>query len=278
MSEYQESHPVKALCESFGVHRSSYAYWSKETRNRVVISPELECAVRQAYDLSNGSAGARSIAGMVSAGGFSISRFIAGKAMKHLDLKSCQPPKHSYKKPGKVHVEVENVLNREFDVSQPNKVWCTDVTYIWTGGEWSYLAVVLDLFARRPVGWALSNSPNSALTIKALKMAYESRGRPKGVMVHSDQGCHFTSKAYREKLNAYGIKHSMSRRGNCWDNAPMERFFRSLKTEWMPDNGWSDRLSAKHAINNYIIKYYNKVRPHQHNQGLSPAQKEMAHK
>ena len=168
---------------------------------------------------------------------------------------------------------MSNHLNREFDVDAPNTVWCTDVTYIWTGDEWTYLAVVLDLFARRPVGWALSNSPDSALTIKALNMAYVARGRPRNLMLHSDQGCHFTSKAYRKQLKRYGIKHSMSRRGNCWDNAPMERFFRSLKSEWMPKKGWPDSLSAKHAINNYILRYYNCVRPHQHNDGLTPIKK-----
>lgn len=206
----------------------------------------------------------------------SITRFVASKAMKHLGLVSRQPPKRHYKKADKLHADVENTLNREFNVSRPNKVWCTDVTYIWTGNEWSYLAIVLDLYARRPVGWAMSSNPDSSLTIKALKRAYENRRRPKGVMVHSDQGCHFTSKAYRKRLKSYGFKHSMSRRGNCWDNAPMERFFRSLKTEWMPANGWPDSLTAKQAINNYILKYYNKIRPHRHNGGLSPSQKEKA--
>lgn len=197
--------------------------------------------------------------------------------MKYLGLKSKQPPKHYYKKASKPNMHVKNHLNQSFNVSQPNEVWCTDVTYVWTGESWSYLAVVVDLFARRPVGWALSNSPDSALTTKALKMAYEGRGKPTGLTVHTDQGCHFTSKTYRKILKAYGIRHSMSRRGNCWDNAPMERFFRSLKTEWMPKNGWPDYLSAKHAINNYIMKYYNKVRPHQHNDGLTPIRKEQLH-
>ena len=238
------------------------------------MSAELAEAINSAYNLSNGSAGARTIASIVSGRGMRLSRFRAGRAMKHLGLSSTQPPKHTYKKADKAHIEVGNHLNREFDVEQPNKVWCTDVTYIWTGSEWAYLAVVLDLFARRPVGWSLSNSPDSSLTTKALKMAFEARGEPRGLMVHSDQGCHFTSKTYRKKLRAYGIKHSMSRRGNCWDNAPMERFFRSLKTEWMPKNGWPDFLSAKHAINNYILRYYIKVRPHQHNGGLTPAEKE----
>ena len=169
---------------------------------------------------------------------------------------------------------MENIVDRAFDVKAPNRVWCTDVTYIWTGQQWSYLAVVLDLFARRPVGWAMSNNPDTALTLNALDIAYQARGKPKNVIVHSDQGCHFTSKTYRKRLKRYGMIHSMSRRGNCWDNAPMERFFRSLKSEWMPKAGWPTPLEAKHAVNNYICRYYNRYRPHQHNDGLSPMQKE----
>lgn len=269
---------MKALCEAFDVHRSSYGYWVNETRCKPVISDELAVAVKQAFELSNSSAGARTVAQIVTTEGkMELTRFMASKAMKHLGLVSKQPPRHNYRKAEKPHLDIENSLNREFDVSQPNKVWCTDVTYIWTGDKWTYLSVVLDLYARRPVGWALSENPDTALTIRALEMAYESRGRPKGVMVHSDQGCHFTSKSYRKKLKAYDIKHSMSRRGNCWDNAPMERFFRSLKTEWMPKTGWPDYLSAKHAVNNYILKYYSRIRPHQHNNGLSPCQKEEAY-
>lgn len=153
--------------------------------------------------------------------------------MKELDLVSCQLPKHTYKKTQQEHVHIPNRLNRQFAVTEPNKVWCGDVIYIWTGQKWSYLAVVIDLFARKVIGWAMSNSPDSALTGKVLSMAYESCGRLSGVMFHSDQGCHYTSKKYRQLLWIHRITQSMSRRGNCWDNSPMERVFRSLKTEWI---------------------------------------------
>ncbi|MFT5351376.1 MAG: putative transposase [Planctomycetota bacterium] len=116
----------------------------------------------------------------------------------------------------------------------------------------------------------MSHSPNSQLTSDALTMAFESRGWPKGVMFHSDQGCHYTSRKFRQTLWRYQIKQSMSRRGNCWDNAPMERFFRSLKSEWMPQCGYPSFNEAKTAIIDYIIGYYSQVRPHQHNEGLAP--------
>ena len=110
----------------------------------------------------------------------------------------------------------------------------------------------------------------SGLTSNALKMAYESRGRPKGVMFHSDQGSNYTSRKFRQTLWKCRIKQSLSRRGNCWDNAPMERFFRSLKIEWMPTYGYRSFLQAQHHIVKYLIGYYSQLRPHQHNGGMSP--------
>jgi putative transposase len=116
----------------------------------------------------------------------------------------------------------------------------------------------------------MSLSPDSELTGKALSMAFETRGQPQNVIFHSDQGSHYTSRQYRQLLWRYRIKQSMSRRVTCWDNSPMQRFFRSLKTEWVPEIGYRSFVEAKHAVINYIIGYYNQVRPHQHNGGLSP--------
>ncbi|AQS35743.1 transposase [Shewanella psychrophila] len=194
--------------------------------------------------------------------------------MKQLGLVSCQLPKHSYKRADSEHVEIPNHLSRQFQVTEPNQVWCGDVTYIWTGNRWAYLAVVIDLFARKAIGWSMSFSPDSTLTGKALSMAFESRGRPQALMFHSDQGCHYTSRQYRQLLWRYQIKQSLSRRGNCWDNAPMERFFRSLKTEWVPSTGYSSFTEAKASIINYIVGYYSQVRPHQYNGGLTPNESE----
>ena len=140
-----------------------------------------------------------------------MSRYVASKRMKELSLVSCQLPFHRYKKTANEHLAIPNTLNREFTTDYPNQIWCGDVTYVWTGKRWSYLAVVLDLYSRQVVGWAMSNSPDSALTAKALRLAYESRGRPKGLMFHSDQGCHYTSLKFRQTLWRFQIKQSMSR-------------------------------------------------------------------
>lgn len=197
--------------------------------------------------------------------------------MKQLDLVSNQVPKHRYKKAEQAHAVIPNKLDRQFSASKPNEVWCGDVTYIWIGDRWAYLAVVLDLFSRRPVGWAFSLSPDTELTGSALSMAFEARNRPRGVMFHSDQGCHYTSCQYRQLLWRYRIEQSMSRRGNCWDNAPMERFFRSLKSEWVPAAGYHSFKDAEQSITDYILGYYSQVRPHCHNRGLSPVMAERAY-
>jgi len=270
IKQLKESYAVTDLCQAFDVHRSSYKYWVKRS-NTVNPRKLIERArVKEIFHESKDSAGARTIAEISTTRGFELSRYRATNLMKVCGLKSCQQPKHAYKKAEQEHIAIPNHLNREFDVLSPDKVWCGDVTYIWVGKRWAYLAIVMDLYARKPIGWAMSFSPDSELTADALAMAFESRGKPKELMFHSDQGCHYTSRKFRQQLWRYQIKQSMSRRGNCWDNAPMERFFRSLKSEWIPSTGYDCFAQAKHEIIDYIIGYYSQVRPHRHNDGLAP--------
>ncbi|WP_284209232.1 IS3 family transposase [Thalassotalea eurytherma] len=271
---HKARYPIKTLCDVFNVHRSSYKYWCLRDTSLSVEEVTLRAEVKSAHELSGGSAGARTIAEIVTQRGFLLSRYRATRFMKDLELVSCQLPQHAYKKGSKEHVAIPNLLQRQFYVTAPNQVWCGDVTYIWTGNRWAYLAVVIDLFARKPIGWAISHSPDSELTARALTMAYELRGRPENVMFHSDQGSHYTSRKFRQRLWRYQITQSMSRRGNCWDNAPMERFFRSLKTEWIPTIGYRGFNEAKIGITKYIIGYYSQVRPHQNNGGLTPNESE----
>ncbi|WP_120506316.1 IS3 family transposase [Rahnella bruchi] len=267
-------YPVATLCHVFGVHRSSYKYWKNRPEKPDGRRAVLRSQVLELHGISYGSAGARSIATMATQRGYQMGRWLAGRLMKELGLVSCQQPTHRYKRGGHEHVAIPNHLERQFAVTEPNQVWCGDVTYIWTGKRWAYLAVVLDLFARKPVGWAMSFSPDSRLTMKALEMAWETRGKPVGVMFHSDQGSHYTSRQFRQLLWRYRIKQSMSRRGNCWDNSLMERFFRSLKNEWVPMTGYVSFSDAAHAITDYIVGYYSALRPQEYNGGLSPNESE----
>ena len=178
----------------FELNRSSYKYWTNRSK---VISPshvKLISEVKAAHRASGGSARARTIASIVTTNGTQLSRYRAGKLLKELNLTSRQLPSHKYKKTGNERMNIRKILNREFSVSMPDQVWCGDVTYIWVGNRWAYLAVVMDLIARKVIGWAISFSPDTRLTSNALSMAFELRGRPKGVRFYSDQGCHYTSK------------------------------------------------------------------------------------
>ncbi len=256
------------------MNHSSFRYWLVRPTGLNAEALRLQVQVKAAHKLSGGSEGARTIATIVSREGEKLTRYRAGKAMKHAGIVSCQPPKHGYRPAQKAYVEIENHLQREFSPVAPNQVWCGDVTHLWTGDKWYYLATVLDLYGRKIVGFAMSDSPDSELTKRALSNAFEARGRPKDLVCHSDQGCHYTNLAFRQLIWKYQITQSMSRRGNCWYNAPMERYFRSLKTENMPKKGYRSEARAADSVRDYIYKYYNSVRPHSHNLGLSPNEKE----
>lgn len=236
----------------------------------------LRARVVELHEASRCAAGARSLSASLRLEGEVVGRYKTARLMAEAGVESKQPG-HVYKI-AKVESEVApNLLNREFDAAKPNQKWCGDVTYIWSGTQWTYLAVVMDLHRRELIGWAMSDSPDSELTKRALTVAYEARGCPKNVMFHSDQGCHYTSLSFRRLLWRYRMTQSMSRRGNCWDNAPMERFFRSLKTEWIPKNGYTSPSVAVADVLRYVTQYYNRVRPHSFNDYEPPiTQKQVA--
>ncbi|HFV0598809.1 TPA: IS3 family transposase [Escherichia coli] len=269
-----DSHTVVSLCSALEIHRSSYRYWRKR---RDTVNParvRLCSEIRRAWNQSRGSAGVRTLAEMLTQNGVPMSRYRAGRLMKYLNLSSCQPGKHQYKNARQEHTSLPNLLERQFAVPEPDRVWCGDITYLWAGNRWCYLAVVMDLFARRVIGWSLSAHADTALISSALRMAYETRGQPRDVVFHSDQGSQYTGLKYQQLLWRCRINQSVSRRGNCWDNSPMERFFRSLKTEWVPTNGYAGKDEARQQINDYILNYYNSVRPHHYNGGLTPEESE----
>lgn len=236
---------------------------------------QQRCELRRLFKASRNSAGSRALMSMMRELGYQIGRFKVRNLMKEAGLVSKQPGAHRYQVARSERPDIPNLLAREFDVQQPNQVWCGDITYVWAGGRWHYLSAVLDLYTRRVVGWAMSDKPDAELAIKALEMAYQQRGCPSGVLFHSDQGCQYGSRAFRQRLWRYRMTQSMSRRGNCWDNAPMERLFRSLKSEWLPAMGYMSLREAKRDISYYLMDYYNWRRPHQHNDGMTPAKAEV---
>tara|TARA_R100000935_G_scaffold58710_1_gene97199 strand:+ start:488 stop:1300 length:813 start_codon:yes stop_codon:yes gene_type:complete len=255
--------------------KSSY-YYGIKLKPISLDTVKTKALIRQIFNDSKRSAGARSTAAiLMNEHGIKLTRYMVGNLMAQMGLKSCQLKMHKYKHADEVHKTHDNILNRNFSPSAPNQVWTGDVTYVRIKGGWCYLAVVLDLYARRVVGFAISDSPDSILTAKALQMAYQTRLQPSEVLFHSDQGTHYTSKTFAESVaSCNGMMQSMSRKGNCWDNAPTERFFRSFKTEWMPKNGYENIAEAKSAIIDYIWGYYQTVRPHTFNNYLTPLEKE----
>ena len=261
---------MKELCGLLEVRRSSYYAYKARTRKPDVQRVNLRAKVTELFNESRGSAGSRTLKDQMNEAGFTIGRFKVRSLMREAGLKSRQPGPSPYKKYGQARVDIPNRLDRQFDVPEPNKVWCGDISYIWAGDRWHYLAVVMDLCTRRAVGSAISEKPNAQLVVDALEIALEARGYPKGLMFHSDQGSQYGSRRFRRILWRHRIQQSMSRRGNCWDNAPMERLFRSLKSEWLPPLGYKSLAAAKADINDYFMRYYNWRRPHGANDGMSP--------
>lgn len=247
-------------------------YYAHLARRRIdVRRVSLRSRINELFSQSRSSAGSRSIVAMLRDEGVEVGRFKVRSLMKEQGLISKQPGSHAYKKATVERPDIPNLLDRKFAVAAPNRAWCGDITYIWAQGRWHYLAVVLDLYSRRVVGWAMSSRPDADLVIKALDRAYEIRGRPRGVLFHSDQGSQYGSRSFRQRLWRYRMTQSMSRRGNCYDNSPMERLFRSLKTEWVPTVGYMTTALAEQDIGRYLMQRYNWTRPHQYNGFVPPA-------
>ena len=164
----------------------------------------------------------------------------------------------------------DNLLNRQFNPEHPNQAWAADITYIRTRAGWMYLAVVLELFSRKVIGWAMSPTMPAALVCRALKMAIAARKPPAGLIMHSDRGSQYASDEYQTLLKQHGMLCSMSRKGNCWDNAVMERFFLNLKTERVWRRNYANHLEAEKDITEYIVGFYNCVRLHSARGNLPP--------
>jgi transposase InsO family protein len=159
-------------------------------------------------------------------------------------------------------LEAPNLVKQEFNVPMPNKIWASDITQYWTGGGWIYLAVVMDLFSRRIIGWSMQGTLREGLVLDALEMAFQQRGEEAPEIFHSDQGSQYTSFALRDKLEEYGIKPSLSHRGSCYDNAVVESFFKTVKSELLRLMRFNSREEARAKLFEYIEVFYNRTRMH----------------
>jgi putative transposase len=224
---------------------------------------ELIARVRQIHSDTRGSYGSRRMSGQLRDDGYNASRYRARSLMEKagVSVKHRKKFKRTTDSNHKLPVAA-NLLNRQFEVERPNTVWCVDITYLWTIEGWLYLAVVLDLYSRKIVGWAMSNRLTAPLVKEALSMAYWRRKPEKGLIHHSDRGSQYAGNDYQKLLEQYSMVCSMSRKGNCWDNAVVESFFHSLKTEWIADIIYRTRDEARNDVIRYIEMFYNSHRLH----------------
>jgi len=280
ITEHQQAYPITTMCRVLRVSTSGYyAARDRPPSQQAQRRARIHQAVQSAYDEHHGIYGSWKITEVINQREEleSACRNTVLKAMRELGLKSrvCKAfkPTTTHSDPSKR--PALNLLDQNFVADQPNRKWVTDITYLPTDRGWVYLAVVMDLFGRKVVGWSIGDSLATDLVSGALRQAIESR-RPNGaeLLHHSDRGCQYTSDAYQKTLATLGITCSMSRTGCCYDNAAMERFFWSLKHEWTNHESYGDLDDARLSVFKYIDLFYNPKRIHQALGYLSPEQYE----
>ncbi len=269
IGQHRDSFPVAVMCRVLKVSPSGYyAALGREPSPRAVRHERIKQSVATVHAQSHGIYGSHKIADQLQKRDDleSACRNTVAAAMREMGLKSkvSKGFKPTTTQADPTKQAAENLLDRDFTAAAPNRKWATDITYLATAQGWVYLAVVIDLFSRKVVGWSLGASLATQLVSDALRQAIESR-RPDGkqLLHHSDRGCQYTSDAYQQTLRTLGITCSMSRTGDCFDNAVMERFFWSLKHEWTNHEPFADLDAARLSVFKYIETFYNPVRIHQ---------------
>jgi transposase InsO family protein len=254
------------------ISRSGYYAWRKRGKSsRQKENERLIPIVRAAHKKSKGTYGARRIAEEIEACGSACGRTKAGTLMKLAGVAAKQKKKFKVTTDSRHNLPVApNLLNRQFAVKDPDRVYVSDITYIWTHEGWLYLAVIIDLFSRQVVGWSLNVRMTGKLIMNALRMAIWRRRPFPGLIFHSDRGSQYCSNDFQKMLKAHGMISSMSRKGNCWDNAVAESFFGSLKTERVFFSNYMTREEAKRDIVDYIEMFYNSNRRHSYLGYLNP--------
>ncbi len=269
------AYPVEVLCRVLTVARSGYYAWCRRPLGvRAQQNQGLLTQIQTCYQASRGCYGSPRIHHELRAHGLQVGRHRVARLMRVNGLRSVRRPR-SWRQPvGTLQAVVRaNVLRRAFTATRPNEKWAADITYVPTRQGWLYLAVVIDLYSRRVVGWAMDAQQTTALTVTALEMALRQRPVLAGLLHHSDRGSQYGAMAYQQQLAIHGIRCSMSRPGNCWDNAVVESFFATLKTEWRVTEEWnSTRQHARTAIFEYVEGFYNRARRHSTLGYLSPVE------
>jgi putative transposase len=269
--------PVEVQCDVFGVSRSGYYAWKgRPEAPRAQEDAELVIDIKVASEVGRGNYGSPRVHRELRAQGRRISRKRVERLMRQEGIVARK--KRRFRKTtdsNHSHPIAPNVLARNFNVELPDTAWVTDVTYVWTHEGWLYLAAILDLFSRRVVGWAASANNDRALAISALDRATSARAPAAGLVHHSDRGSVYASGDYGEVLMSIGAVKSMSRKGDCWDNAVAESFFATIKGEMIDHEDYQTRAAAIAAIGDYIDGFYNPCRRHSAIGYVSPIEFEL---
>ena len=263
ISEHKKVWPISLMCDVFQVKRGGYYHFEKVSKE---LDPDHEAMlifIKEIARVTDYSYGSRRMRDALNALGYPVGRDKTKKLMKEAKVKA------RYKKKYKVttdsnhkHPVFENLVNRNFAVKELDTVYVSDITYIWTQEGWLYLAVVIDLCSRKVVGWSMSSRMKAQLVCDALTMATWRRRPQEGLIHHSDRGTQYASHKFRNLLKANGFKGSMSRKGDCWDNAVAESFFGRLKSERVQWKSYQTRQEAQQDILQYITMFYNEYRLH----------------
>jgi putative transposase len=279
IKQHEPQYPVRRLCQVMQVNRAGYYAWRKEpVTAKQQEDRRITGLIKQFWLESGGVYGYRKITDDLRDLGEPCGKNRVYRLMRAEGLRS-QTGYHRRpgKRYGKPSVVAPNHVQQQFDVREPNKVWVTDITYIRTHEGWLYLSVVLDLFSRQVIGWSMQQRIDRELAINALLMAVWRRQPKDEVIVHSDQGSQFSSYDWQDFLKAHNLVGSMSRRGNCHDNAVAESFFQLLKRERIKRRIYTDREEARSDVFDYIEMFYNPKRRHGYNDRLSPVEFERRH-
>jgi transposase InsO family protein len=270
---------VALMCRVLQVSRSGYYAWCKRPpAPRILKDQTLALEVAAIHAESRGRYGSPRVHAELRERGQRTGRKRVARLMRSAGL--CARERRRFRcTTDSAHgmTITGNLLERRFAVAAPNSGWVTDITYLWTFEGWLYLAVILDLFSRRVVGWAVSERLDRAVALDALQMALTDRQPPQGLLHHSDRGSQYASHQYQQLLAAHGALSSMSRKGNCWDNAVAESFFASLKLELAHPSHWRTRTQARSDVFEYIELFYNRQRRHSTLGYLSPNEFELRH-
>ena len=272
MHEHRDRWPVTCLCRVVQVSTRGYRAWAaRPACQRERTDLKVLAHIREQYSLSKGTYGRPRMTMELKEVGLDVGERRVGRLMKINGIRPVRTRRHKVTTDSQHSLGVAaNVLDGNFLAEAPNQKWAGDITYIWTAEGWLYLAVVIDLFSRRVVGWAVSDRMKKDLAIRALEMAIHLRRPSKGCIFHSDRGSQYCSYDFQKKLQAHKLVPSMSGKGNCYDNAAVETFFKSLKAEVLWRQNWPTRRQAETAIFQYINGFYNPRRRHSYLGGISP--------